>query len=105
MKVKGSFSEKVYQIVRRIPLGKVATYGWVAAKLGSPRAFRAVGNALHKNLSSDVPCHRVVGKDGKLAVNYRFAGWKEQKKKLLKEGIKFKDKMHVDLKKFLLTDV
>ncbi len=55
-----SFTDKVYHIVSRIPKGQVMTYQQVAEKVGHPRAFRAVGNALNKNPYSWVPCHRVI---------------------------------------------
>ena len=90
--------EKVYKVLRRIPKGKVATYGAIAKKLGiTPRV---VGFALHKNPTPiTVPCHRIVGQDGHLV---GYAGGIEKKRKLLlKEGITFKDKMHVDLTKCL----
>ncbi len=58
-----------------------------------------VGQALHANGDSQVPCHRVVNKDGRLAPNFAFNGWQEQKRRLLQEGVVFKDQMHVDLKK------
>lgn len=93
----GKFSNGVHQVVRQIPKGKVITYGQIAAKLGMPKAARAVGNALHNNPDpKTIPCYRVVNREGRLA-----PGFKEQKGKLLKEGIEFKDKKHVDLKKHL----
>jgi len=94
-----SFSERVYQLVRQIPRGKVVTYGQIAAKVGNPRAARAVGNALHRNSDRTVPCHRVVNRQGKLALNFGQGGWQEQKKRLLEEGVKFKNKLSVDLTK------
>lgn len=94
---KMSFSDKVYQITKKIPPGKVATYGQIAAQLGTPRAARAVGNALHNNPDpKTIPCYRVVNQEGRLA-----PGFREQKGKLLKEGIEFKDKNHVDLRRCL----
>jgi methylated-DNA-protein-cysteine methyltransferase-like protein len=98
-------ASKVYQVVREIPKGKVATYGWVAAKLGKPKAAQAVGNALHQNPDpQNIPCHRVVDRTGRLAPAYIFGGPKEQKRKLMSEGVKFKDKTHVDLTKSLITN-
>jgi O-6-methylguanine DNA methyltransferase len=59
------FQRSVYKVVRRIPKGEVRTYGWVAEQIGSPKAARAVGNALNKNpFAPVVPCHRVVAKNG-----------------------------------------
>ncbi len=61
-----NFNERVWALCRRIPRGRVATYGDLAAAMDS-RACRAVGQALHRNpLAPKVPCHRVVGSDGKL---------------------------------------
>jgi len=94
----GEFSRGVYQIVRRIPKGKVTTYGQIAAKLRKPKTARAVGNALHVNPYKDVPCHRVVNREGRVAPNFGNRGWREHKRKLRLEGVRFKDKMHVDLK-------
>lgn len=94
------FSEKVYQLTKQIPLGKVATYGQVAVKLGNPSAARAVGNALHRNPDpKTIPCHRVVNQKGGLALNFAGKGWQEQKRRLLKEGVIFKNKKGVDLEK------
>lgn len=59
------FEKKVYAAVKRIPAGEVRTYGWVAERIGRPRAARAVGNALNRNpFAPAVPCHRVVAKNG-----------------------------------------
>jgi O-6-methylguanine DNA methyltransferase len=65
MKKPTDFENRVYNAVKKIPRGKVETYGWVAKKIGSPRAARAVGQALRKNpFAPVVPCHRVVAKNG-----------------------------------------
>jgi methylated-DNA-protein-cysteine methyltransferase-like protein len=94
---KGNFFERVYQIVRKIPEGKVMTYGQIAAKIGTKDA-RRVGHALHANKEgSGVPCHRVVNKDGRLAPSYAFGGYHEQRNRLIAEGVKFIDELHVDL--------
>lgn len=61
-----SFKEKVYNVVKRIPKGRILTYKQVARLAGSPKAFRAVGNILNKNYDSEIPCHRVVRTDGKI---------------------------------------
>ena len=95
-----SFSKEVYQLTKTIPRGKVATYGQIAKKLGKPKAARAVGNALHRNPDPKmIPCHRVVNREGRLAPGFGFGGPIEQRKRLLKEGVKLKDKKHVDLEK------
>lgn len=76
----------------------MTTYGQIAIKLGRPRWVRQVGWALHQNQSSDVPCHRVVDRNGRLAPNFAFDGAEEQMRRLLTEGVRFVDNMHVDLK-------
>ncbi len=91
--------EKVYKLVSQIPKGQVTTYGEIGKVLNmSPRV---VGYALHANpYGPEVPCHRVVNKEGKLAPGYAFGGKDEQERRLKKEGIKFKDELHVDLKNY-----
>src|SRR5438128_8032030 len=61
-----SFSSRVLSLVRRIPAGRVSTYGDVAAMAGQPRASRAVGNIMRNCSDSSVPCHRVIAAGGKL---------------------------------------
>ena len=63
---KGCFKEKVLEIVRRIPKGRVLTYKQVAELAGTPKAWRAVGNILNKNKNPEIPCHRVIRSDGKI---------------------------------------
>jgi O-6-methylguanine DNA methyltransferase len=60
------FAARVLALVRRIPPGRVATYGDVAAAAGRPRASRAVGNVMRTCSDASVPCHRVIGAAGKL---------------------------------------
>jgi O-6-methylguanine DNA methyltransferase len=79
------FSSAVLSVVRRIPPGRVATYGDVAGMAGKPRAARAVGNIMRECHTRDVPCHRVVGAGGALG---GYGGNTELKKSLLRaEGI------------------
>ena len=96
MKRKNNFFEQVYRVVRKIPGGKVVTYGQIAQALGTGDA-RRVGWALHGNTDPKIPCHRVVNKDGGVALNYAFDGWQEQKRRLIEEGVTFKDERYVDL--------
>ncbi len=91
--------EKVYDFVKTIPVGKVATYGQVAKELGI-KDTRKIGWALHANKSLDVPCHRVVNKEGKLADNFAFNGKEEQQMRLEAEGIVFVKDGYVDLVKY-----
>lgn len=75
-----------------IPKGKVVTYKDIACFIGKPRAYRAVGNALHKNKNFEIyPCYKVVNSKGELSNNYAFAGKDKQKELLEKEGIKVED--------------
>ena len=78
------FQEKVYGVVRKIPKGKVLTYKEIAAAIGNPKAYRAVGNALNKNPFREVPCHRVIRSDGKVGGYAR--GTKKKTELLKKEG-------------------
>lgn len=96
------FDEEVYQIVRKVPAGKVSTYGRIAAMAGRPGAARAVGNAMHRNpYEGDVPCHRVVNAKGGLAKNFAFDGSMEQKVRLEMEGVEVSGDFRVDLGKYL----
>ncbi len=89
------FREKVYKVVKRIPKGEVMNYKKVAELAGSPRAFRAVGNALNKNPDlKTVPCHRVVKSNGQIG-GYRY-GVKRKIALLKKEGVKIKNKKVVN---------
>ena len=63
--LKSSFTEKVLNIVRKIPKGKTLSYKEVAEKAGSPGAFRAVGSILKQNYDPKIPCHRVIKSNGK----------------------------------------
>lgn len=76
------FREKVYEVVRKIPGGKTMAYKEVAESVGSPRAWRAVGNALNKNRNPEVPCHRVIRSNGRVG-GYR--GGTKKKISLLKK--------------------
>ena len=79
------FSDRVLAAVRRIPVGRVATYGDVAAQAGQPRAARAVGNIMRGCRRRDVPCHRVIGAGGTLG---GYGGSEAMKRALLvAEGI------------------
>lgn len=100
--MKNSFKLQVYELVKKIPKGKVMTYGQIAKKIGRPKAARAVGNILHQNISLQVPCHRVINRKGRIACHFAHGGEKKQRQLLLKEGVKFKDKFYVDLVQSML---
>ncbi len=98
--ISDSPTERIYEAVRRIPKGCVATYGQIAAVAGNPRMSRAVGNALHKNPDGvATPCYRVVNAKGELADEYVFGGPGVQKKLLEDDGIEVTDGK-VDLAKY-----
>jgi len=83
------FQQKVYSAVKKIPRGKVSTYGAVARIIGRPNSARAVGNVLNKNRDSFVPCHRVIRSDGFIGGYNR--GLKQKAAKLKLEGVKIKN--------------
>lgn len=88
---KKSLRDAIYDIVSRIPKGKVSTYGRVALMAGGGGP-RYVGWCLHHNPDHEkIPCHRVVSAQGKLAKTFAFGGIREQEKILLKEGITCKN--------------
>lgn len=85
-------TRRIYEAVKKIPKGKVATYGQVAFMAGDKKMARAVGNALHKNPDPDnIPCFRVVNSKGELAGEFAFGGPGAQAKLLEKEGIEVVD--------------
>ena len=98
----GDFSDRVFEVVRRIPRGKVATYGQVGRLIGAPRSARYVGYALRANPEpgaevNSIPCHRVVFKDGGLCKGFAFGGPEVQREMLEAEGVAFADDAHVDM--------
>lgn len=101
--VTDSPSKRIYEAVKKIPKGKVATYGQVAELAGNKKMARAVGNALHKNPNPDsIPCYRVVNSKGELAGEFAFGGAGAQAKLLMADGIEVIDGK-VDLKKYGIT--
>ncbi|MDO4797804.1 MAG: MGMT family protein [Coriobacteriales bacterium] len=97
----GAFNDAVYEVVRQIPAGRVATYGQVARMVGRPRNARFVGYALHVNPEPGIiPCHRVVFRDGSLAPGFAFGGEDQQRRLLEAEGVGFLADGRVDLQHF-----
>lgn len=97
----GAFNERVYEVVRQVPRGRVASYGQVARLMGAPRSARYVGFALHANPEPGViPCHRVVFKDGSLAPGFAFGGPDEQRRLLEEEGVGFDEEGRVRMGEF-----
>ena len=97
-----SFFQEVYNIVTQIPPGKVATYGQIAAMLGSPHGARTVGWAM-QSAPGDLmlPCHRVVNRRGEMAPDYAFGGGDIQRAMLEAECVVFKEDGSIDMKKHL----
>ena len=92
---------KIYEVVKSIPKGRVATYGQVAALAGNPRWARVVGYALHVNPEPGIiPCHRVVNREGKVASGFAFGGEGVQRQLLEAEGIVFEMDVRIDLEKY-----
>ena len=91
------FKEDVYRLSRKIPKGKVVTYGQLAKLAGNPKAARAVGIFMKSHPAiPKIPCHRVVGSDGSLTGFTAKGGIWIKKKMLIKEGVHFK-KDKIDL--------
>ena len=89
--------EKIYEVVKQIPKGTVATYGQVAALAGNNRWARVVGYALHVNPDPEgIPCYRVVNREGRLSDAFAFGGVNQQKLLLEADGIEVVDN-HVNL--------
>lgn len=81
---------KIYEVVKRIPRGKVCTYGQIALLVGNPRLSRVVGYALHVNPEPGViPCHRVVNRNGEVSRAFAFGGENMQIQLLEDEGVEF----------------
>ena len=90
--VTDSPAKRIYEAVKQIPRGKVATYGQVATLAGNPKMARAVGNALHKNPDPiNIPCYRVVNGKGELAGEFAFGGAGEQERLLRADGIEVRN--------------
>jgi len=85
-----SFQKKIYEIVKKIPKGKILTYKKVSELAGFPRAWRAVGNVLSKNRNLKIPCHRVIKSNGKIG-GFNL-GIKKKIALLMREGVKIENK-------------
>lgn len=93
--------ERIYDVVRRIPRGFVASYGQVARLAGNPRWARVVGYALHVNPDpAGIPCYRVVTHDGRTAAAFAFGGADIQRAMLEADGIEFLQNGKVDMVRF-----
>ena len=96
--MSGEVFARVYDVVRRIPRGRVATYGQVAMLAGNPRWARVVGYALHSNPDPEgIPCFRVVNREGRCSGSFAFGGRGEQERLLREDGAVFLPDGRVDL--------
>lgn len=102
LKNSQNFYDKVYTVVKKIPKGKVATYGQVAALISTPSLARAVGYALHAlPIGKKIPWYRVISSSGRLSIQHHIYPAKKQAELLKKEGIKvrqIKSEFFIDLK-------
>lgn len=99
---KKGFFEEVYQIVSNIPAGSVMTYTMIATMLGKPKAARIVGYAMHDAPADrQLPCHRVVSKDGKLSPEEIF-GVGNQRRLLEQEGVTFNEDGRINMEEHLI---
>ena len=101
--VTEGFHARVYEVVRRVPPGRVTTYGAVAAALGSPRVARHVGWALAALHEPDVPWHRVVNAQGRISFKGDLARAGEQRRRLEAEGVTFDAADRLPLRALLWT--
>ena len=102
--ISDSPSRRIYEAVKRIPRGQVATYAQIAEMAGDRKMARAVGNALHKNPDPDsIPCFRVVNAKGELSGEFAFGGAGAQARLLRAEGVEVEDG-RVDLKRFQMHE-
>ena len=94
--------DQIYEVVRKIPRGRVATYGQIAALAGNPRWSRVVGYALHVNPDPDaIPCYRVVNRLGETSRAFAFGGEDVQRHLLELDGIEFNDEGKVELERYI----
>lgn len=95
-----SLFKQIRAQVSKIPLGKVTTYGEVARSINL-KDSRKVGWAIYGNMDKNIPCHRVVNKEGYVAEKFSLGGWVEHKLRLENEGITFINEKQVDLDKHM----
>ncbi len=101
-----SVFDRIYNVVKSIPKGKVATYGQVALAAGNPRWARVVGYALHCNPDPlSIPCFRVVNREGRVSSAFAFGGENVQVQLLKGEGVLFLDDTHVDMQNFCVKSL
>ena len=97
-----NFFERVYDVVRKVPFGRVCSYGLIARYLGSPQSSRMVGWAMNaSHIKEDVPAHRIVNRIGLLTGKQHFQGTNLMQQLLESEGIEIKKNQVVDFERFL----
>jgi methylated-DNA-protein-cysteine methyltransferase-like protein len=95
-----SFYQRVIEIIKQIPRGKVATYGQIAALAGNPRAARQVVRTLHSSSGKEkLPWHRVINSQGRISLKPGY-GYEEQKARLKAENIEFNQQDVIDLNRY-----
>lgn len=93
--------ERIYEVVRRIPRGRVATYGQIAMMAGNPHWSQVVGYALHVNPDPEgIPCFRVVNRFGEVSSAFAFGGGNRQRELLAEEGVAFLPDGRVDMTRY-----
>jgi methylated-DNA-protein-cysteine methyltransferase-like protein len=104
---KNDFFEQVYEVTKKIPFGRVTSYGAIARILGSPQSSRLVGYALNnsQSLNNYIPAHRVVNRNGLLTGKHHFGGETLMQQLLENEGIQVEDDSIVDFEKFFWDPV
>lgn len=95
-----NFFEKVYEVAKLIPFGKVTSYGAIAKYLGAARSARMVGWAMNNSAAKDVPAHRVVNRKGILTGKHHFDGTSLMQQLLENEGVEIQDNQIVDLQRY-----
>ena len=102
MDAKSDFFQRVYGVVRRIPYGRVTTYGAIGRAVGSPQSSRTVGYAMNASHSlPDVPAHRVVNRSGVLTGKHHFAGSNTMQRLLEQEGVEVREDRVVEFDQLL----
>lgn len=103
MEDKMTVYEKIYEAVKQIPRGRVASYGQVAAMAGNRGWARAVGNALHRNPNPEsIPCYRVVNSRGEVSRAFAFGGGNRQRELLEADGVEFDKNGRVIMEKYCI---
>jgi len=94
-----SFFDKVYEVAKQIPYGRVTSYGAIAKYLGAARSARMVGYAMNGSHGKDIPAHRVVNRNGLLTGKHHFDGTNLMQQLLESEGVKIKNNQIQNFKK------